>query len=206
MLFLSQPKKPFFPWLIAGLSAIALAVLGGLFIGNKESYTAYANDEYGISLERPESWSVRENWNSYPDPGVTFLSPLANQKDSFQEQIKVSVEELIQPLSLNEYTEQATTQIEGSNIILEPATTTTFANKEARKIVYQTQDGSKKLMEVWTIKNQKVYIAIYTAETDKFDKYSKQAEKIIQSIAIRFRGIRRIDSIDFISLICFTAS
>ena len=39
-------------------------------------------------------------------------------------------------------------------------------------------------MEVWTIKKQKVYIATYTAEAGKYDKYDKQAEKIIQSVAI----------------------
>ena len=179
-----QPKKSLFPWLIAGLGAIGLAVIGGLSIGNSETYTAYNNAEYAIALERPENWSVREHWNSFTEPGVTFLSPLANQKDSFQERVTVSVENLTQPLSLNEYTDLATAQIENSNTILEPATPTTFANKEARKVTYQTNDGSKKLMEVWTIKNQKVYIAIYTAEANKFDRYDKQAEKIIKSLAI----------------------
>ena len=181
----NPPKqKKLLPWLIAGISAIGLTVVGSLLIGDREIYTVYTNAEYAIALERPENWSVRENWNSYPEPGVTFLSPLASDRDSFQERVTVSVEELAQPLSLNEYTELATAQIDDSNTILEPATATTFANKEARKIVYQTQDGSKKLMEVWTIKNRQVYIAIYTAEANKFDKYSKQAEKIIQSSAI----------------------
>ena len=179
-----QPKKSLFPWLIAGLGAIGLAVIGGLSIGNSETYTAYNNAEYAIALERPENWSIREHWNSFTEPGVTFLSPQANQKDSFQERVTVSVENLTQPLSLNEYTDLATAQIENSNTILEPATPTTFANKEARKVTYQTNDGSKKLMEVWTIKNQKVYIAIYTAEANKFDRYDKQAEKIIKSLAI----------------------
>jgi len=173
-----------FPWLIAGISAIGLAIVGSLLIGRSETYTAYSNAEYGINLERPEDWSVQESWNSYPDPGVTFLSPLANQKDSFQERVEISTEKLAEALSLNEYTDLATAQIKNSNTILEPATTTTFANKEARKIAYQSEDGSKKLTEVWAIKNQKVYIATYIAEVDKFDKYNKQAEKIIQSLAI----------------------
>ncbi|MEO1670608.1 MAG: serine/threonine-protein kinase [Cyanobacteria bacterium J06631_2] len=178
-----EPKKSLLPWLVAGISAIALAILGSLFIGNKESYTVYANDEYGIDLERPKNWSVQESWISL-QPGVNFLSPLVNQKDSFQERVTVSVEELAQPLTLDEYTAQATAQIKGSNTILEPATTTTFANKEARKVVYRTDDGSKKLMEVWTVKNRKVYIATYIAEANRFNKYKNQAEKIIQSLAI----------------------
>ena len=33
----------------------------------------------------------------------------------------------------------------------------TLANREGRKVIYQGQDGRKRL-EVWTIKNQKAYI------------------------------------------------
>ena len=178
-----KPKKSLLPWLIAGLGAVTLAIAGSLFIGNSEKYADYTNAEYGIDLERPENWSVQESWMSL-QPGVTFLSPLANQKDNFQEQVTVSVEELAQALTLDEYTAQATTQIENSNTIIEPATTTTFANKEARKVIYQTNDDRKKLMEVWTIKNRKVYIATYTAEVNKFNKYVKQADKITQSLTI----------------------
>ena len=181
-----KPKKSLLPWLIVGISTLGIAVAGALLIGDKETYTAYTNDERGIALVRPESWQLQEDWNAILEPGVTFLSPLVNQKDSFQERVRISVEELTQPLSLNEYTELATAQIEGANTILEPAIPTTFANKEGRKIVYQTQDGTKKLMEVWTINNRKAYLAIYTAEANKFDKYKKQAEKTIQSLAIDY--------------------
>jgi serine/threonine protein kinase len=37
---------------------------------------------------------------------------------------------------------------------------------------------------VQILNNQKAYIATYTAEPDKFDKFGKQAEKIIESIRI----------------------
>ncbi len=60
----------------------------------------------------------------------------------------------------------------------------TLANREGRKVIYQGQDGRKRL-EVWTIKNQKAYIVTYTAEADKFKKFSKQADNIIQSLEIK---------------------
>lgn len=74
-------------------------------------------------------------------------------------------------------------EIKKSNTIIEQPEDITFANREGRKIIYTGQDGMKR-MEVWTIKNQKAYIATYTAEPDKFDKFGKQAEKIIESIRI----------------------
>lgn len=69
------------------------------------------------------------------------------------EQVTVSIENLIQPLSLNEYTAQAIVQIENSNTIVKPAKETTLVNREGRKIIYQEQNGNKKRLEVWMIKN-----------------------------------------------------
>lgn len=179
----SKPKKTLLPWLVAGLGTIAVATVGTLFLGNIEKYVAYENAEYGIDLERPETWSVREEWMTL-QPGVTFLAPLENNTDNFRENITVSIENLVQPLSLNEYTELAVAQIENSNTIIEQPTETTFANREARKIVYREQDGNKKRLEVWMIKNKKAYISTYTAEIKKFDKFAKQAERIFESFAI----------------------
>ena len=51
------------------------------------------------------------------------------------------------------------------------------------KLVYQGKDGRKR-MELWTLKNKKAYIVTYTAEADKFKKFFKQADNIIQSLEI----------------------
>ena len=98
--------------------------------------------------------------------------------------MKLSIEQLAIPLSLNEYTEQAVQEIASSNSILEPPKNISFANREGRKIIYQDLDEMKRL-EVWTLKNQKAYIITYTAEADKFQKFAEQAEKIIHSLEIK---------------------
>lgn len=113
-----------------------------------------------------------------------MLAPDENNQDNFRERVKVYIENLSKPLSINEYTEQALREIKKSNTIIEQPQDISFANREGRKIIYTGQDGMKR-MEVWTIKNQKAYIATYTAEPDKFDKFGKQAEKIIESIRIK---------------------
>ena len=166
--------------IVTALVAIFLAFGTDIF---KRKYVAYENSDYGIELEHPENWSIQEE-EDFLKPGIIFLSPQENDADEFQEKVTVSIENLPQPLSLNEYTQQATKQIEGSNEIIEPAKATTFANKEGRKIIYQEKNGNKKRMEVWMLNKQKAYIATYTAEVDKFDKFLKQADKIVQSITI----------------------
>lgn len=146
-------------------------------------YVSYENPNYGIKLEHPKKWAIQEKLDSW-QPEVNFVSPKENDADNFQEKVTVAIENLSQPLSIKEYAAKATAQIEVSNTIVESAQETIFANKKGRKIVYQEKDGNKKRMEVWMIKNQKVYIATYTAEEEKFDKFSKQADKIIQSVKI----------------------
>lgn len=99
--------------------------------------------------------------------------------------MKISVEQLSSILSLKEYTEQATREIESSNSIIEQPKNITLANGKGIKVIYQEKDEMKlKYMQVWIIKNQKAYIATYTAEADKFNKFFKQADKIIQSFTI----------------------
>ena len=54
-------------------------------------------------------------------------------------------------------------------------------------VVYSRQEGSLTLrqMETFTIKNNQVYIAIYTAEREKFSKFLKTANKMIDSWEIQ---------------------
>ena len=148
-----------------------------------EKYLPYTNYNYRIEVEYPEHWSVQES-EDIPYPGIIFLTPQENDQDNFQEQVKISGEKLSRILSLEEYTEQATKEIASSNIIMEKPKKITLANREGRKIIYQDTEAMQSL-EVWTIKNQQVYIVIYTTESDKFKKFSKQAEQIIDSLEIR---------------------
>jgi eukaryotic-like serine/threonine-protein kinase len=180
-----QPQKiknPFLPWIAVGLVSLGTIFAGILFLSNKPQYVAYNNSDYDFELERPENWSIYEE-NGLLESGVILLAPEENNQDDFRERVKVSVENLSKPLSINEYTEQAFKEIKNFNTIIEPPQDISFANREGRKIIYTGQDGMKR-MEVWTIKNQKAYITTYTAEPDKFDKFGKQAEKIIESIKI----------------------
>jgi eukaryotic-like serine/threonine-protein kinase len=172
------------PWIVLGLFISLSAIFAGiLFLSNKPQYAAYDNSDYAIELERPENWSIQEEDDLF-EPGFILLAPDENNQDNFRERVKVYIENLSKPLSINEYTEQALREIKKSNTIIEQPQDISFANREGRKIIYTGQDGMKR-MEVWTIKNQKAYIATYTAEPDKFDKFSKQAEKIIESIKIK---------------------
>ncbi|ELS00402.1 serine/threonine protein kinase [Xenococcus sp. PCC 7305] len=178
-------NKLFLP-IILGLGTTFIGV-AAFFLASKAPVPredTYINANYGIKVEYPQNWTIQETDDPLY-PGIIFLSPEENNTDNFLEQVKFSVERLSIILSLNEYTEEAIKEIATSNSIIEPPKKITVANREGRKVIYQGQDGLKRL-EVWTIRNQKAYIATYTAETDKFGKFSKQADKIIQSLEIGY--------------------
>lgn len=162
------------------------AIIAGYVIQENflKRYVSYENSNYGIKLEHPKKWSIQEKLDSL-HPEVNFISPQETDADNFQERVTVAIENLSQPLSIKEYAAKATAQIEIANTIIESAKQTNFANKEGREIIYQEKNGNKKRREVWMIKNQQVYIATYTAEEEKFDKFAKQADKIIKSVNIK---------------------
>jgi eukaryotic-like serine/threonine-protein kinase len=178
----TRAKKSLLAWVVVSLGTIT-AVIIGIAIGNtEEKYVAYSDPNYGVELEIPQDWVIQKE-DDFLKPGIIFLSSEENSTDDFQERVKVAVENLSSPLSLNEYTQQAVREIETSNSIIEPPQDITIANRPGKTIIYQGKDGMRRL-EVWTLKNQKAYIATYTAEADKFDKFLTRADKIIKSISI----------------------
>lgn len=186
-------EKSLFSQIHVGLKEIIggvfVAAVGGIIASYViqedllKRYVFYENSNHGIKLEHPKKWTIQEKLDSW-QPEVNFVSPKENDADNFQEKVTVAIENLSQPLSIKEYAAKVTAQIEVDHTIIESAKKTNFANKEGREIIYQEKNGNKKRREVWMIKNQKVYIATYTAEEEKFDKFAKQANKIIQSVKI----------------------
>ena len=181
----NKNKKHLFAPVMIAISTIAI-ILGGSFFAYKNwsqpKYVAYDNADYGIKLDCPEDWSIRED-SDFQKSGVVFISPQENANDDFQEKVKISIEKLTKTLSLNEYTDEAVREIEASNTVIEQPKNITFANREGRQVIYQGEDGIKRI-EVWTVRDKKAYVATYTAEKKKFDKFAKQANKIIESFAI----------------------
>jgi eukaryotic-like serine/threonine-protein kinase len=165
-----------------GITAIGIAAI---LLGNlqEEKYLTHEDNHYGIKLDYPEQWSMQEDDN-FLTPGLVFVSPLENDRDKFQEKVKVSVEELETPLSLNEYTEKSLIEIKKSNSIVQQPQNITLANREGRQVIYLDNDGNKHL-EMWTLKDGKVYLVNYTAEENKFDRFLGKVQKMIRSLQIK---------------------
>lgn len=204
-----RTKKANFNWLLAGSSKfksigkiiwflLALPFFIAsiiIFIGiNKNSYNkfaSYANNEYQFTIKYPQNWSQRQLDDPITGEVVVFASPLETDKDLFVEKLYITVEHLSsESTSLEQYTKtvfQRINQAKDSETEVYEDYITTIDNFPAHKVVYSRQEGGLQLkqMETFMIKDNQVYIAIYTAQEDKFAKFYGNIEKMIDSWEIQ---------------------
>ena len=153
--------------------------------GPPEGFKVHTDSSAGLKMNYPESWEKQEKGEG----GVEFTSPKEDDSDSFQEYVEVKVEDLSEAMTLDEYTEASLDEIRefyGNLDSVERSEKITFAGGPAHSIVYASELGGKDLkwMEVWTIRNQKVYRFKYAAQEDKYDDFLGAAENILNSTTL----------------------
>ena len=176
-------------WILLTLPFIAALTI--VFIGlNKNAYAEFAeynNSSYKFNLKYPQDWLQKDIDDPITGEVVSFTSPRENNIDLFSEKLYIAVEYLpSENTNLEEYSQSVIERIKqkkDSNIEIYQEGKTKIANLPARMIVYsrQQQGINLKQMEVFTIKNDRVYVAIYTAERAKYSKFLEVVEKIINS-------------------------
>jgi eukaryotic-like serine/threonine-protein kinase len=183
-------------WVLLSFPFIVALVI--IFIGlNKNSEDTfvpdaqYTNADYQFSLSYPQTWSERQIDDPITGEIVVFTSPKETDTDPFAEKVYIAVEHLsAEPTNLEQYRQtvlERINQSNNSNIKIYEDFSTKISQTPARTVIYSRQQGSLPLqqMESFTIKNNLVYIAIYTAERDKFSEFYPTVEKIIDSWEIK---------------------
>jgi hypothetical protein len=140
---------------------------------NTMNFSEYRSPKYKIRIIYPEEWTMLD---LPTDTVVDFLAPLENEDDTFQENLNVVVQDVgDKPLSLYEYAEISIAQIndmfEDSKIL--SVEDTTLDGNSAHRLIHTAKYGEYELkwMQIYTIKNRKVYLITYTAEREKYDAY-----------------------------------
>ena len=159
--------------------------------GLSRNFVEYSNSEYQFALEYPDTWSERQIDDPITGEIVVFASPKETDADLFVEKVYIAVEYLsLESTTLEEYSQSVLNRIENtsnSNLERYEDFQTKIDNSPARMVIYSRNEGSLQLrqMEAFTIKNDRVYIAIYTAERAKFSKFYPMVEKMINSWQIQ---------------------
>lgn len=183
-------------WVLLSLPFVVAAVIifVGLHQNSQDTFipdAKYTNEDYQFSLKYPQTWSERQIDDPITGEIVVFTSPKETDADPFTEKVYIAVENLSsEPTNLEQYRQTVLDRINqsgSSNIKLYEDFPTKISQAPARTVIYSRQQGSLPLqqMESFTIKNNQVYIAIYTAERDKFAKFYPAVEKIIDSWEIQ---------------------
>jgi serine/threonine-protein kinase len=181
-------------WFLLSLPFIVASVI--IFVGlNKNSegnlakinYTEYLNSDYQFSLDYPQTWSERQIDDPITGEVVVFTSPKETEADLYTEKVYLAVEYLSsEPTNLERYRQTVLNRInqtDNGNLELHQDFKSTIDDSPARTVIYSRQQGGLQLqqMESFMIKNNQVYIAIYIAERQSFDKFYPMVEKMIDS-------------------------
>lgn len=151
----------------------------------QDGWQTLEKDNYAISY--PSDWTYNDK---NPQPTVVFMlqSPESSQKeDLLRESVNLSIEELsMADYTLDEYTdivlEQVKQQIPTAKMI--SALPANIGDVEATNIVWSADFGNGTILQfnqLFAIKDRIAYVLTYTSTEAEYDKYIKDAAKILNS-------------------------
>jgi serine/threonine-protein kinase len=168
--------------LLAGLLTLIillfLSSVAGIQIAIAQTdFTTYENPKFGIRVQYPSDWGRLDLSFLGTSADIDFY-PLADTSGT--KDVRIQVKTLpLENMTLGQYTNTHINSIEGQ--ILE-SNVTTLGNLPAHQIVF-TNIGLK-TMQVWTLKDDKVYSITYIAEEEDYENDIQIAQRMIESFEI----------------------
>lgn len=164
----------------------------------------YKNLAFEFFLKYNPTWEVKERVGSAV---VAFLAPRIDDLDFFQETLTITVQEMVEPISLADYTKAVVEQTKAMKMIKDvdvniiASTPWTLSGIPAHKLIYTlTQYGNPpeaikagvlpsvdaegltiKIMLVWTIRDSKMYLITFVSQKDGYQTHLQDVEGMLQS-------------------------
>jgi eukaryotic-like serine/threonine-protein kinase len=184
---LGIPKKLFIG---SGIAAVFATSLVGLYIvkpSTQEKFDPYEDPTLGLKMNYPQTWRKQKIEIPSTKEVVTFVSPKQSDADKFQEKVTISIEDFSG--TLEEFTNSSIQDINNnmSKFKIVKLSETSLANKAGKELVFTGIVGENSLqnLQVFTLKGDKAYVIIYTAEKDSYEKFLPTAEKMMKSFEIQ---------------------
>lgn len=143
------------------------------------NFVPYSNPIFGIRTEYPADWGILDLSFLLNNSADIDFYPLDDTSGS--KHVRIQVETLLpaQNMTLERYSEAKINSVEGQIV---ESNSTALAGLSAHEIVY-TNLGIK-TMQVWTIKDGRVYSVTYTAEEEDFEDDLPVAKRMKESFQI----------------------
>ena len=173
---------------------VALAQKNSVNSSNN-NFIIYENRTYGIKINYPSDWQKTEHTNGNKF-WVEFISPSQNNPNAFPATISVSVEGLNHNITTNTTDEYVAGIVNNAKQslsdfqIIESNRNANITGGPAYKIVYSflSQDPAVQAhfqsMNIWTIKDKKVYSISYTEVKSEYAAYLPTVQSMIDSFKI----------------------
>jgi len=143
-----------------------------------QNFETYNNPTFGIRIQYPPDWGRLDLSFLQNDSADIDFYPLEDVSQAIA--IKVQVKTLpLQNMTLDDYTK---TQLNYTEEQLLESNMTTLAGLPAHEIVFANL--GLKTMQIWTIKDDKVYTITYVAEEEDFQSDLQTTERMIKSFQI----------------------
>jgi serine/threonine-protein kinase len=161
----------------------ALIKSSALFLILIPGWLTYTDPGGKFTVSYPKEWAAKNVGNA-----IAFLSPQADARDNFQENVNIIQQDLsAQPMTLQQYTDLSKKQITdamGASAVLS-TTTRTIAGQKAMEMVYNMtyQGRPLKVRECWFIRDKTAWLLTFTAEPAQFSKYEQTGMSVINSFA-----------------------
>lgn len=185
------------PISIAAGAVVAIAAVGGSIIGlpSRESsppetpLVAYQSEEFGIEVSHPETWNVQENYVGLTGELLQILSPPETDTDGYRERVEVSIIDLDEFPTLDQFTDNEIENIERQQNLqlIDGPRDTTIANRPGKQVTFTRIQGDRthfQSRQYWTLNRGCAYFLTYTAEPSKFDRFEDEAVEIVKSFKI----------------------
>ncbi len=190
------------------IQCITIFLMASFLFGcSSDSRPKYKNRAYNILIRYPQDWEPKEYVN---ETVVVFLSPLEEGVEAFQENVSISVQDIPEDATLDDYTKVVLAQIklmgDIPNVylnILESAPKK-IAKRHGHKIVYTLTEYAYpeesvkagltpeldevgfcvQIMMAWAIKDQRAYIFVYTSTNDAYETFLPEVDDMLKSFRI----------------------
>lgn len=147
---------------------------------DKVNFVPYSNHIFGIEVEYPSNWGRLDL--SFLQNNSADLNFYPLDDASGAKQVKIQIENLPSSspnMTLEEYNDIKIGSVEGQ--ILD-SNSTTLADLPAHEIIFT--DLVLKKMQLWTLKDDKVYTITYATEEEDFQNELQTAQRMIESFKI----------------------
>jgi hypothetical protein len=148
----------------------------------------YESPVYGIRTQYPDGWEILIQNTSNSSLSLRFYSPAENDTDTYREKVILEINTISNNTALSNFTGAAlASYLESfSDFELIELTSTNLANNTipAYKLVgSRTQEGLD-FMQIVAMKEDNVYVILYSSEKTRYSTYLPIIEKMIDSFEV----------------------